>query len=77
MPLKEIFNYSRDLWIINLATLGLLGQMDVFLLAFLTSPISTVALVYNRQQEVLWYGIATIVLRILALLISAVAQTFG
>lgn len=36
LPLKEIFNYSRDLWIINLATLGLLGQMDVFLLAFLT-----------------------------------------
>ncbi len=61
----------------NWLTAGVYARMlaPYFLMAFLTSLISTVALVYNRQQEVLWYGIATVVLRILALLISAVAQS--
>ncbi len=67
LPLKEIFNYSRDLWVINLATLGLLGQMDIFLMAILNTDI----------QGIGFYSLATLLIGRLLVLLQAWSTSLG
>ncbi|MBN9388882.1 MAG: polysaccharide biosynthesis C-terminal domain-containing protein [Chloroflexi bacterium] len=67
LPLKEIFSYSRDLWIINLATIGLLGQMDVFLMAILNTGLA----------EIGFYNLGVILVGRLVLLLQAWATSLG
>ncbi len=67
LPLKEIFSYSRDLWLINLVTLGLLGQMDVFLLAFLT----------RDAQGIGFYSLAILLVGRLMALLQAWSTSLG
>jgi O-antigen/teichoic acid export membrane protein len=67
LPLKEIFAYSRDLWLVNLATLGLLGQMDIFLLALLTSD----------TQGIGFYSLATLLISRLLALLQAWSTSLG
>ena len=67
LPLKEIFKYSRDLWFINLATIGLLGQMDVFLMAILNTDIEGIG----------FYNLATLLIGRLLVLLQAWSTSLG
>lgn len=67
LPLREIFSYSRVLWLINLATLGLLGQMDIFLLALLTRDI----------QGIGFYSLAALLVGRLLVLLQAWSTSLG
>lgn len=60
-PLGEIAGYSRDLWLITLITIGLQGQIDVILLAVLSSG----------SLAVPFYSLASILIsRVYALVIA-------
>lgn len=67
LPLKEIFSYSRDLWIINLATIGLLGQLDVFLMAILNTGLAGIG----------FYSLAITLVGRLLLLLQAWSTSLG
>jgi O-antigen/teichoic acid export membrane protein len=67
LPLKMIFSYSRDLWIINLATIGLLGQMDVFLMAILNTGLADIG----------FYNLAVVLVGRLVILLQAWATSLG
>ncbi|HEX2913997.1 MAG TPA: polysaccharide biosynthesis C-terminal domain-containing protein [Chloroflexia bacterium] len=41
--LKQVLSYSRDLWLINFATIGLMGQIDIIVLALLAKDPLAVA----------------------------------
>lgn len=65
--LKEILAYSRDLWVINLATIGLLGQMDVFLMAILHTDIEGIG----------FYNLAALLIGRLLILLQAWSTSLG
>ena len=58
-------------------TSGLYAEMlaPFFLIAFVTSPLSALALVSNHQREGLWYSSLVTILRILALFLGKIAHS--
>lgn len=59
--LHKVYSYSRDLWLINLITIGLLGHVDIFLLALLS----------GNSLAVPYYSLAALLISRFYLLISA------
>ncbi len=65
--LRPMVTYCRDLWVIGLANIGLMGQVDVLI----------IALVATNPAEVSYYSLAALLISRLYALITAWAASLG